>query len=188
MTPKKSLVQKVSEGEKLKNLYKPVLLRKEGDTEVWCDGEVPPQMLGKNYFDCRKEAHELGLELISEEDFKTLVTLQKWDKWQCSWLESGASGANCADARYVDFYPLNQRAGVRYGNPGYERDNCGAVRLLRVLAFDPSPSLSPLSSEKELIIESIEAWLTEYDGAFSSAGRWKKEFLKFLKNILPKNV
>ena len=65
----------------------------ENNNLVFCDGgdEVPNSTLGQNYFACRNAAHEAGLELFSEAEYRRLQGRgsRKYEKNMITWLESG---------------------------------------------------------------------------------------------------
>jgi len=101
---------------------------------VFCDGtdEVPQSTIGeegKDYFTCRREAHEDGLELFTEEEYKRLQCQceRKYEKRLITWLESGENPSLALFAYWRDGIVL-----VGERDPDVQVRNRGARRLLRV--------------------------------------------------------
>lgn len=183
-------------------LENPICIGEENGYELWCDGgdEVPESTLNKDYFTCRKEAHDLGLELMTEDRYRKLQSDErKYDREMATWLESGDNPSAALRAYWYD-----GMVNVLAHNPRNPLGSRGARRLLRV-KLEPSPSssscptakMSPQKAhfyksyqegEKQMApptnFDLILQWLDEYDGAFCSGKRWRIEFEKYLKTLL----
>ena len=140
--------------------------------------ESPAKPRNVSYTEAVKYGESIGADLLESEIYKKFAD-SKVDYSTWSWLKTPQ---NILDAGYALY---GNRGNVYKGSADFHNGN-GGVRLALGLTskFKPQPSLYPLSSEESTSSEQVEAWLTEYTGAFNSAARWRKEFLKFLKPLL----
>lgn len=109
----------------------------ENNNLVFCDGgdEVPNSTLGQNYFTCRNAAHEAGLELFSEAEYRRLQgrSSLKYEKRMITWLESGENPSFALGAYWDRGGVYVSEDSPRYGyDPRIGDYVRGARRLLRV--------------------------------------------------------
>lgn len=177
-------------------LYKPIRLADDKDgSEVWVDGGVPEHTKNKDYFTCRKEAHALGLELLSEEQFREACAANppEAEELDWSWLESGDNPSAALNAYWRD-----DKVFVRAYYPRNPAEVRGARRLLRVkkLDLEPSPSLPSLpltgmpwqseykvSNPHEQLARVLE-FLYTHDGNCKSREDWREQLIAKLKEVL----
>ena len=140
--------------------------------------EAPLEPRNITYDEAEKYAKEMGAELMTTEIYQEFR--KDCDKNTWNWLRTNKE---VRETGYAFCGDSNGIAQHRAGNPSDRGSFCAA---LRVLGFEPSPSLPPLTSAFTPFGQYTEIveFLYLNDNKYPSKGEWREALLEKLREVL----